>query len=155
MEGPTSGECECREHGRSGDCSDLSRAVVILALKVPHPRRPLGPRQTGGMVGHPGGRRSQRSCTSLSLAKSRAGLLGRGDGSQNLWESARHGWRVLGVKRVLSRRNHRCKDLEVREITRKLGSWGERVERPSLVPGRCFPANASHFPFISPLTHGV
>lgn len=82
-------ERECREHGRSGDCSDLSRPVLILALKVPHPRKPLGPWQTG-MVGHPGGK-TWKSRTSPSLAKSRGGLLGRKDSSENKWELPGHG----------------------------------------------------------------
>lgn len=51
MEDPTSGESECGEHGRSGDCSALPRTILILALKVPHPRKRLRPRQTG-VVGH-------------------------------------------------------------------------------------------------------
>lgn len=89
MEDTPSGESECREHGRSGDCSDLSRTVLILALKVPHPRKPLGPRQTG-LVGHANGK-NQRSSTTPNLAKSRGRLLGRRDGFKNKRELARHG----------------------------------------------------------------
>lgn len=47
-----------REHGRWGDCSDLSRTILILTLKAHIPGSPSVPsKQT---VGHPSGR-SQRS----------------------------------------------------------------------------------------------
>lgn len=63
------------------------------------------------------------------------------------------------MERTPSRRNHMCKDLEAREITRKQGGgrgWGRRDDRKCLVAsGRCCPANVSHMSLISSLTHVV
>lgn len=94
MEDPTSGESECGEHGRSGDCSDLPRTSSILALEVPRPRKLLGPTQTG-MVGHPSGRTSRNSI-SLNLAKSGGGPLGRRDDSRQGEVGVSQAWLARG-----------------------------------------------------------
>lgn len=58
IEDTKSEEGQHREHGRWGDCSDLSRTILILTLKAHIPGSPSVPsKQT---VGHPSGR-SQRS----------------------------------------------------------------------------------------------